>query len=146
MAGVNKVILVGNIGNEVEFRTMPNGKGVVNLSIATSESWKDKTSGERQEKTEWHRVIFFDRLAEICQQYLKKGSKIYVEGRLQTRDYMKGEVKCYVTEIVASSMQMLDSSQAEPKAANWEKPENHKPSSQPMAPKNFDNFDDDIPF
>ena len=107
--GVNKVILVGNAGNDPEFRVMPNGNGVANVSLATSDSWKDKTSGEQKEKTEWHRVVFFNRLAEIVEQYVKKGSKLYIEGRLQTRSWEQDGVKRYTTEIVASEMQMLDS-------------------------------------
>ena len=88
---------------------MPNGNGVANVSLATSETWKDKTTGDQQEKTEWHRVIFFNRLAEIVEQYIKKGSKLYIEGRLQTRSWEQDGVKRYTTEIVASEMQMLDS-------------------------------------
>ena len=107
--GINKVILVGNLGSDPEVRYMPNGNAVANVSLATSESWKDKTSGEQQEKTEWHRVVFFNRLAEIVEQYVKKGSKIYIEGKLQTRSWEQDGVKRYSTEIVANEMQMLDS-------------------------------------
>ena len=107
--GVNKVILVGNLGNDPEVRYMPNGNAVANISLATSDSWKDKNTGEQQERTEWHRVVFFNRLAEIVEQYVKKGSKLYVEGRLQTRSWEQDGVKRYTTEIVASEMQMLDS-------------------------------------
>ncbi len=103
------MILVGNAGNDPEFRVMANGNGVANVSLATSETWKDKTTGDQQEKTEWHRVIFFNRLAEIVEQYIKKGSKLYIEGRLQTRSWEQDGVKRYTTEIVASEMQMLDS-------------------------------------
>ena len=106
--GINKVILVGNLGNDPEIRYMPNGNAVANVSLATSDSWKDKATGEQQEKTEWHRVVFFNRLAEIVEQYVKKGSKLYVEGRLQTRSWEQDGVKRYSTEIVASEMQMLD--------------------------------------
>ena len=108
--GVNKVIIVGNCGQEPETRFMPSGGAVTNLSIATSESWKDKTSGEPQERTEWHRVVFFNRLAEIAGEYVKKGSKLYVEGSLRTRKWQgqDGQDR-YTTEIVASEMQMLDS-------------------------------------
>ena len=105
--GVNKVILVGNLGNDPEVRYMPNGNAVANVSLATSDSWKDKNTGDQQERTEWHRVVFFNRLAEIVEQYVKKGSKIYVEGRLQTRSWEQEGVKRYTTEIVASEMQML---------------------------------------
>ena len=108
--GVNKVILVGNLGNEPEHRVLPSGGGVTNISIATSESWKDKNTGEMQERTEWHRVVFFNRLAEIAAEYLRKGSKVYVEGSLRTRKWQdqSGQDR-YSTEIVASEMQMLDS-------------------------------------
>jgi single-strand DNA-binding protein len=106
--GINKVILVGNVGQDPETRYMPNGGAVTNLSIATSETWKDKNSGEQQEKTEWHRVVFYQRLAEIVAEYVKKGSKLYIEGRLQTRSWDKDGQKHYATEIIANEMQMLD--------------------------------------
>ena len=147
--GVNKVILVGNVGNEPECRTMPNGNSVANISVATSESWKDKNTSEQQERTEWHRVVFFNRLAEIVEQYVKKGSKLYIEGRLQTRSWEQDGIKRYTTEIVANEMQMLDSrgstnqegfgDQATATATATQTP-------QQAAPANFDNFDDDIPF
>jgi len=108
--GVNKAILVGNLGRDPEVRYSPNGQAVANVTLATSESWKDKTSGEKQEKTEWHRVVFFGRLAEIAGEYLKKGAQIYVEGRLQTRKWTdKDGHDRYTTEIVANDMQMLGS-------------------------------------
>lgn len=143
---------------------MPNGNGVANVSLATSETWKDKTTGEQQEKTEWHRVIFFNRLAEIVEQYIKKGSKLYIEGRLQTRSWEQDGVKRYTTEIVASEMQMLDSrgggnagdnsfgqSQGQPQSEGQYQgsgaPASRSTSAAPQAaPANFDNFDDDIPF
>ncbi len=108
--GINKVILVGNLGNDPETRYMPSGGAVTNLSIATSESWKDKNTGQQQERTEWHRVVFFNRLAEIAGEYLRKGSKVYVEGSLRTRKWQgqDGQDR-YTTEIVANEMQMLDS-------------------------------------
>lgn len=106
--GINKVILVGNVGQDPETRYMPNGGAVTNLSIATSEAWKDKNSGEQQERTEWHRVVFYQRLAEIVAEYVKKGSKIYVEGSLRTRSWEQDGVKRYATEIIANEMQMLD--------------------------------------
>ncbi len=155
--GVNKVILVGNVGNDPEFRVMPNGNGVANVSLATSETWKDKNTGDQQEKTEWHRVIFFNRLAEIVEQYVKKGTKLYIEGRLQTRSWEQDGVKRYTTEVVASEMQMLDSrggggnmgdnsfgqGQGSPAPAA----QSSSPAAAPQsAPANFDNFDDDIPF
>ncbi|MBI1732317.1 MAG: single-stranded DNA-binding protein [Gammaproteobacteria bacterium] len=108
--GVNKVILIGNLGNDPEVRYTAGGSAVANVSLATTESWRDKESGEQQEKTEWHRIVFFGRLAEIVAEYLKKGSQIYVEGRLQTRKWQdkEGNDK-YTTEIVANEMQMLGS-------------------------------------
>lgn len=109
--GINKVILVGNVGGDPETKYMPSGGAVTNLSIATSESWKDKQTGQPQERTEWHRVVFFNRLAEIASEYVRKGSKLYVEGSLRTRQWEQDGVKRYSTEIVASQMQMLDSRQ-----------------------------------
>lgn len=108
--GVNKVILVGNIGQDPEMKYMPSGNAVTNISVATSESWKDKQTGQQQERTEWHRVVFFNRLAEIAGEYLRKGSKVYIEGSLRTRKWQgqDGQDR-YTTEIVASEMQMLDS-------------------------------------
>ena len=106
--GINKVILVGNLGNDPETRFMPNGNPVTNISIATSESWKDKQSGQQQERTEWHRIVFFNRLAEIAGEYLKKGSKVYIEGALRTRQWDNEGQKHYSTEIIANEMQMLD--------------------------------------
>lgn len=169
--GINKVILVGNLGNDPETRFMPSGGAVTNLSIATSESWKDKNSGQQQERTEWHRVVFFNRLAEIAGEYLKKGSKVYVEGSLRTRKWQdnNGQDK-YTTEIVANEMQMLDSrggsgggdfnqdygQQSSPApqqsapaqntpAQNQNQNQSGASSNQPQA-QNFDDFDDDIPF
>jgi len=112
MASVNKVIIVGNLGRDPETRYMPNGDAVTNVAIATTESWKDKTSGEKKELTEWHRVTFYRKLAEIAGQYLKKGSQVYIEGRLQTRKWTdKENIERYTTEIIADSMQMLGSRQ-----------------------------------
>lgn len=156
--GVNKVILVGNVGNDPEFRVMPNGNGVANVSLATSETWKDKNTGDQQEKTEWHRVIFFNRLAEIVEQYVKKGGKLYIEGRLQTRSWEQDGVKRYTTEIVASEMQMLDSrgggnnmgdnafGQGQGQGGSAPAAKSSTSASPQAAPANFDNFDDDIPF
>lgn len=156
--GINKVILVGNLGNDPEIRYMPNGNAVANVSLATSDSWKDKATGEQQEKTEWHRVVFFNRLAEIVEQYVKKGSKLYVEGRLQTRSWEQDGVKRYSTEIVASEMQMLDGRGGAMGGDMGDNPfgQQQAPSRRPQqaaaapqaqpAPTNFDNFDDDIPF
>ena len=110
--GINKVILIGNVGGDPETRYLPNGNAVTNLTLATSDSWRDKQTGQMQERTEWHRVSFFGKTAEIAGQYLRKGSKVYIEGRLQTREWEKDGVKRYTTEIVVDmggTMQMLDS-------------------------------------
>ena len=108
MKGINKVIIVGNLGADPDSRAMPSGNAVTNISVATSESWNDRDTGEKQEKTEWHRVVFFNRLAEIAAQYLKKGSQVYVEGKLQTRKWEDKEGnERWTTEVVANQMQML---------------------------------------
>ena len=107
--GINKVILVGNLGNDPEKRALPNGNAVTNISVATSESWKDRESGQTTDRTEWHRVVFFNRLAEVAAQYLTKGSKVYIEGQLRTRQWDKDGQKHCSTEIIAREMQMLDS-------------------------------------
>ena len=109
MASINKVILVGNLGQDPEVKYMPSGGAVTNLSIATTDSWKDKATGEKRESTEWHRVVFFNRLAEIAGEYLRKGSQVYIEGNLKTRSWEDNGVKKYSTEIVAREMQMLGS-------------------------------------
>lgn len=148
--GVNKVILVGNLGRDPEVRYSPSGAAIANVTIATSEGWKDKQTGEMQERTEWHRVVFFSRLAEIAGEYLRKGSQIYIEGRLQTRKWQDKEGQDrYTTEVVANEMQMLGgrsagSGQASDTSSqfNQSKPE---PASKPAA-NDFDDFDDDIPF
>lgn len=150
--GVNKVILVGNLGNEPETKYMPSGGAVTNISIATSESWKDKNSGQMQERTEWHRVVLFNRLAEIAGEYLKKGSKVYVEGALRTRKWQsKDGVDMYTTEIVANEMQMLDSrGENKPASGQFDEygqgagvtPNVHgQANGQPAS-----DFDQDIPF
>ena len=108
--GINKVILIGNLGKDPDVRYMPSGSAVTNVTVATSENWKDKQTGEKQERTEWHNVVFFNRLAEIAGEYLKKGSKVYIEGSLRTRKWQdKNGQDRYTTEIVANEMQMLDS-------------------------------------
>jgi single-strand DNA-binding protein len=107
--GINKVILVGNVGQDPETRYMPNGGAVTNITLATSENWKDKNTGENQERTEWHRITFYQRLAEVVAEFVKKGSKLYVEGSLRTRSWEQDGVKRYATEIIAAEMQMLDS-------------------------------------
>ncbi len=145
--GVNKVILIGNLGKEPEVRYTPSGLAVANVTLATSESWKDKQSGEMQERTEWHRVVFYQRLAEIAGEYLRKGSKVYVEGRLQTRkwqDKTTGQDK-YTTEIIADNMQMLDSKGGSGGGdSSYEKPAAATATAE-AAPA-LDSFDDDIPF
>ena len=140
--GINKVIVVGNLGADPDARYMPNGNAVTNISVATTDSWKDKESGERQEKTEWHRVVFFGRLAEIVSEYLKKGSQVYVEGRLQTRKWEDKEGNDrWTTEIVANEMQMLGERISS--SSNSNNSNTPKNSSSELA---SDDFDDDIPF
>ena len=143
MAGVNKVIVVGRLGSDPDTRYMPSGSAVTNVSVATSESWKDKETGEKQEKTEWHRVVFFNRLAEIASEYLKKGSQIYVEGRLQTRKWedKEGNEK-WTTEIVANQMQMLGERMSSGSSSNDRAPAQNTNKNEFA---NYD-FDDDIPF
>ena len=145
--GINKVILIGNLGGDPEVRYMPSGGAVTTISLATSETWKDKQSGEAQEKTEWHRVVFFNRLAEIAGEYLRKGSKVYIDGKLQTRKWQdKSGQDRYTTEIVASEMQMLDSrgTGAPPHTAPTETT-NHENTATPELAGGT-HFDDDIPF
>ena len=146
--GVNKVILVGNLGKDPDIRYTPGGAAVANVTIATNESWKDKNTGEMQEKTEWHNVVFFSRLAEIVGEYLKKGSQVYVEGRLQTRKWQdKSGNDRYTTEIVANEMQMLggrSGAGAPDSRPSGPAPSAPQQSSAPAAAAN--DFDDDIPF
>ena len=151
--GVNKVILVGNLGKDPEVRYSPNGSAMANVTIATAESWKDKQSGEKQEKTEGHRVVFFNRLAEIVGEYLKKGSQVYIEGKLQTRKWQdQGGQDRYTTEIVASDMQMLGSRGGDaggpPQAGGGGGFRKNPAPQQAPAPSAADNdfADDDIPF
>ena len=160
MASVNKVILVGNLGRDPEVRYSPNGDAIANVTVATTETWKDKASGERREATEWHRVVFFRKLAEIAGQYLKKGSQVYVEGALKTRKWQdKDGQERYTTEIVADEMKMLGSRQGSGDAAGGDySRERAAPTARPAAstqPNNpppapagggYDGFDDDIPF
>lgn len=144
---VNKVILIGNLGRDPELRYTPNGTAVAQFSIATTEAWKDKQSGENQERTEWHRIVMYSRLAEIAGEYLRKGSKIFIEGRLQTRkwqDKNSGQDR-YTTEIIADSLQMLDGKGSSGQSSNnSEAPAQEKEMEASHAPA--DNFDDDIPF
>ncbi len=159
--GVNKVILVGTLGNDPEVKYMPNGGAVTNLSIATNESWTDKNTGQKQERTEWHRIVAFRRLAEIMGEYLRKGSQVYIEGKLQTRKWQdqSGQDR-YTTEIVANEMQMLggrsggtgdfsgsNNQQQQTAPQNQSPAPQQAPAQQSSAPaQNFDDFDDDIPF
>ena len=164
--GVNRVILVGNLGKDPEMRYMPSGGAVANVTVATSESWKDKQTGEQKDRTEWHNVVFYNRLAEIAGEYLRKGSQAYIEGSLRTRKWQdKNGQDRYTTEIIASEMQMLGGRQA---ANNGQPsgPQQQTPRANPQSPGgynqapqqggqqqsggndfgNFDDFDDDIPF
>jgi len=152
--GINKVILVGNLGADPEVRYMPSGGAVANVTVATSENWKDKQSGESQERTEWHRVVFFNRLAEIVGEYLRKGAKVYVEGSLRTRKWQdQSGVERYTTEIVAAEMQMLDGrgGQGGGSHASHSHHASAAPQMAPMAEpasssRVHEEFDDDIPF
>lgn len=167
--GVNKVILIGNVGGDPEVRYLPSGNAVANITLATTDSWKDKQTGQPQERTEWHRVVFFGRLAEIVGEYVRKGSKLYVEGRLQTREWEKDGVKRYTTEIVVDiggQMQLLDSrgqgggdnmgqrpqqqSRPAPQQQQYaqQPAAQQQPAQQPQAQQmpDYDSFDDDIPF
>jgi len=141
--GINKVILVGNLGADPETRYMPSGSAVTNLSVATSEQWKDKQSGEQKERTEWHKVAMFNRLAEIAAEYLRKGSQVYIEGKLRTRKWQDRDGKDrWTTEIIADEMQMLGGRGGGGSAPMSSGP---GPSSAPPQPP-ADEFDDDIPF
>ncbi len=156
--GVNKVILVGNVGKDPDTRHMPSGDSVVNLTLATSESWKDKNTNELQERTEWHRVVFFNRLAEIVGNYVRKGSKLYIEGSLRTRSWEQDGVKRYTTEIVASEMQMLDSRNSQSDSSfddpgqsqgggfGQQQQPARRPSQAAASPLDNDFENDDIPF
>lgn len=154
MASVNKVILIGNLGKDPEVRYAPSGSAMCNITLATSRQWKDKTSGEKQEETEWHRVVFYDRLAEIAGEFLKKGRPVYVEGRLKTRKWQdKDGVDKYTTEIVAEQMQLLGSREGQGGddaggQRSAPRPAASRPSAAaaPKAATGFDDMDDDIPF
>jgi single-strand DNA-binding protein len=151
--GINKVILIGNLGRDPETRYTQSGAPVTNFSVATSENWRDKTSGEQQERTEWHNVVCFARLAEIAGEYLKKGSKVYIEGSLRTSDWEKEGQKHYRTEVIAREMQMLDS-RGGGAPTGFESQDSGRsyggqPQSAPAgnaATLSDDDFDDDIPF
>ena len=145
--GINKAIILGNLGNDPETRYMPNGNAVTNISVATSESWKDKQSGQMQERTEWHRVAFFNRLAEVAGEYLRKGSKVYVEGSLRTRKWQDQDGNDrYSTEIVANELQMLDSrgEQGGGDYGGSDQPSGQAQSHEQQPPSDFEN--EDIPF
>jgi len=143
--GVNKVILIGNLGTDPKVEYTKGGICIAHISMATSQTWKDKTTSEHKEKTEWHRIVFFNRLAEIVKEYLKKGSKIYVEGRIQTRKWQDKETKAdrFTTEIIAKEMQMLDSKKGE---GNPWVPPNEGEVEQQMEAAGHGSYDDDIPF
>ena len=159
--GINKVILIGNLGRDPEMRYTANQQPIANLSVATSDSWTDRNTNERTERTEWHRVVCFARLAEVCGEYLRKGSKVYIEGRLQTRSWegQDGQTR-YSTEVVARDMQMLDSRgggdsyggppsgpTAAPSGYGREQPRSApRPAPQAASPPPDDDFEDDIPF
>jgi single-strand DNA-binding protein len=169
MASINKVILIGNLGRDPEVRYTANGAAICNITVATSRNWKDKTSGEKMEETEWHRVVFYDRLAEIAGEYLKKGRSVYVEGRLKTRKWQdKDGVEKYTTEIIADNMQLLggreggggggdeggggyaprERSAAPERSAPAARPaaQRQAPAPAPKSSTGFDDMDDDIPF
>ena len=142
--GINKATLIGNLGADPEIRYTANDKAVANIRLATAESWRDRESGEQQERTEWHRVVFFGRLAEIAEQYLRKGSQVYVEGRIQTRKWQDRDGNDrYTTEIVGNEMQMLGGRGSN--AGETETPRAQTPERSPSEPS-ADEFDDDIPF
>jgi len=155
MSSVNKVILIGNLGKDPEMRYLPSGEAIANFSVATSENWTDKASGDKKEQTEWHRVVFFGRTAEVVGQYVKKGSKIYVEGRLQTRKWQDKEGQDrYTTEVRGDVMRMLDkrgegssSMDSEPPAMESRRAAPAKAAPAPArAASGFEDMDDDIPF
>ncbi len=164
--GINKVILIGNCGQDPEVKYMPSGGAVTNVSVATSETWKDKNTGQPQERVEWHKVVFYNRLGEIAGEYLKKGAKVYIEGSLRTRKWQAQDGSDrYTTEIIANEMQMLDGrsdggsnqggqGNGQPGGGYQQQPQQRQPAQQrpanqpaPQQPQGgFDNFDDDIPF
>jgi single-strand DNA-binding protein len=148
MASVNKVIIIGNLGADPETRYMPSGDAVTSIRVATTDRYKDKQSGEMKEATEWHNISLYAKLAEIAGQYLRKGSQVYVEGKLQTRKYTdKNGVEKFATGIKADSMQMLGSREVEQRtAAPAQKPAKQAPTRQAPPPSGFDDMDDDIPF
>ena len=161
--GVNKVILIGNVGGDPETRYLPNGNAVTNITLATTDSWKDKQTGQQQDRTEWHRIVFFGKLAEIAGEYLRKGGQCYIEGRLQTREWEKDGIKRYTTEIVVDmngTLQLLGGRGGSNEGGGDYAPrqQQSRPAPQQAAPRpapqpaaqqpaqDFDSFDDDIPF
>ena len=149
MASINKCIIVGNLGRDPETRYLPSGEQVTSIAVATTDRWRDKTSGEQKEQTEWHRISFFGKLAEIAGQYLKKGSQVYIEGRLRTRKYTDKEgIDRYATEIIADTMQMLGSLQDGQSTGRNEYAEQTGRSqpTQRKTPPTGDMLEDDIPF
>jgi len=154
MASLNRVALIGNLGRDPEVRYTPSGSAICNVTLATTRSWKNKESGDKQEETEWHRIVFYDRLAEIAGEYLKKGKQVYIEGRLKTRKWTDKEgVEKYTTEVIASEMTMLGSREGAgaPSAEGTEgrsAPAQRAPANKPAAKSatGFDDMDDDIPF
>lgn len=149
MASINKVILIGNLGRDPEVRYTSSGTAVCNLSIATTRSWKDKQSGEKQEETEWHRIVLYDRLAEIAGEYLQKGRSAYIEGRLKTRKWQDKDGRdTYTTEIVGESLQLLGGKEeAEKPNRQQQEKRGASPKQEPKkAGSGFDDMDDDIPF
>lgn len=158
--GINKVILVGNLGNDPDVKYTADGRAIANISLATTESWKDRNTGEQQDRTEWHRVVFFNRLAEIVSEYLKKGSQVYVEGKLQTRKWQdQNGMDRYTTEIVANEMQMLggrsggtadyggaSAPAAQPRQQPPQQPPQQSQQGGAPQPPMMDDLDDDIPF
>jgi single-strand DNA-binding protein len=147
MASVNKVILVGSLGRDPEVRFMPNGEAVANFSMATSENWKDK-QGAKQEKTEWHNIVMYRKLAELAGEYLKKGSPVYIEGRLQTRKWEKDGVTRYTTEIIGDNMQFLGSKSAQSNEGDSNTPpaKDNAPQAQERGSLGEDDFENSIPF
>ena len=145
--GINKAILVGNLGKDPETRYTPSGSAVTNITVATSESWKDKQTGEQQERTEWHRVVFFNRLAEVAGEYLKKGSQVYIEGKIQTRKWQDNNGNDrWSTEIVGNEMQMLGSRSDNAGGGRPAAPPANQQNQNQNAPPPADDFEDDIPF
>jgi single-strand DNA-binding protein len=157
MARLNKVEIIGRLGNDPETKYMPSGDAVTNITMATSETWKDKQTGQKQEKTEWHRVVFFGKVAEIAGEYLRKGSQCYISGKLQTREWEKDGVKRYTTEIVVDSFSgkllLLDSKQAGDgeQRTGQQQPQSARNASAPQRqqaqqPQPNEEFEDDVPF